>query len=285
MKYHGSDGPVPVSDGTYRSKRVEDDWLQAAAKLGYPEYRDLQDLDSNNGFQRWLRYVSPEGRRSDAAHCYVHPLLQDGKHPNLHVLVQAKVVRVLFDENKRACGVEYTPNPHFQVQVGMTASPQQKFTVRARKTVVVSAGACGSPSILERSGLGPPEVLQKAGVSLVEELPGVGHGYQDHHLILYPFRTSLAPEDTIDALIYERIDPEQAATHPHLGWNSCDIAAKLRPNDEDVKALGPAFQAAWEKDFKNIPDRPLMLMAVLNGYDQPQWVSIGDWASIGELRS
>jgi alcohol oxidase len=49
-----------------------------------------------------------DGKRQDAASTYVHPLLNDGKHPGLHVLCESKVNKVLFDDEKRAVGVEYT---------------------------------------------------------------------------------------------------------------------------------------------------------------------------------
>lgn len=256
-----------MSDGRFRSKRFEDDWLQAAEQVGYPEITDLQSLDTNNGFQRWLRYMTPDGKRSNTAHGYLHPRLRDGKHPNLHVLVQSKVVRVLFDEDKRACGVEFTPNPQFQMQA-MYSTPHPKQTVRARKLVVVSCGACGTPSVLERSGIGATDILKRAGVPVVQELPGVGENYQDHNLIGYIFKTSLGPEDTADALVNGRISMEDAMAqnHPHLGWNFIDISSKLRPTDAEIAAMGPEVQAAWDRDFKDQPNRPLMLMAVATGY-------------------
>jgi choline dehydrogenase-like flavoprotein len=110
-EHHGYDGPINISDGGFRAKTAEDDFIQAAEGVGVREIQDLQNLEENNGLERWLRYVSPEGKRQDTAHRYLHPKLEDGEHPNLHVLVESKVVRVLFDETKRAIGVEYTPNP------------------------------------------------------------------------------------------------------------------------------------------------------------------------------
>ncbi|KAI1759523.1 GMC oxidoreductase [Hypoxylon sp. FL1150] len=286
-QYHGFDGPIHVSDGQFRSKRVEDDWLQAAQQVGYPEITDLQSLDTNNGFQRWLRYVTPDGKRSNTAHGYLHPRLRDGKHPNLHVLVQTKVVRVLFDEDKRACGVEFTPNPQFQMQA-MYSTPHPKQTVRARKLVVVSCGACGTPSVLERSGVGARDILERAGVPIVQELPGVGENYQDHNLIGYLYKTSLGPEDTGDALTSGRLSIEDAIAqkHPHLGWNFIDLSAKLRPTDAEVAAMGPEVQAAWDKDFKDQPNRPLMLMAVAagtladpSGLPPAQYVTVGPYTA------
>lgn len=265
-EHHGYDGPINISDGGFRAKIAEDDFMRAADSIGCAEIEDLQNLETNNGFQRWQRYVSPDGKRQDTAHTYLHPKLDDGEHPNLHVLVESQVVRVLFDETKRAVGVEYTPNPEFQCVIGLTAHPIK--TVKARKLVVVSTGACGTPAVLERSGVGDSKILAQAGVSVVEDLRGVGKDYQDHHLLLYPYRTNLEPEQTIDRILGGRVDAAELIKNkdPVLGWNAIDISSKLRPTEEEVTALGPEFRAAWDRDFKSLPNRPLMLCGVIQWY-------------------
>ena len=48
---------------------------------------------------------------------------------------------------------------------------------RATKLVVVSAGAFGSPGILERSGIGAKDVFQRNGIEQIVDLPGVGENY------------------------------------------------------------------------------------------------------------
>ena len=236
--------------------------------MGYPEITDLQDLDANNGIQRWMRYVSPDGRRQDTAHCYVHPkLAQPDTYPNLHVLVESKVVRVLLDEsNTRAVGVEYSPNPGLQPTGDIQGTGPAKKTVRARRLVVVSCGACGTPAVLEMSGLGDPEVLKRAGVPVRVDLPGVGREYEDHNLSLLPYRTNLAEDQTIDGILSGRSDVGTliASKDKILGWNSIDISSKLRPTEEDVVALGPEFKAAWDRDFKDAPNRPLMLVGLVS---------------------
>ncbi|KAF2819461.1 alcohol oxidase [Ophiobolus disseminans] len=281
-EHHGYDGPIHVSDGGFRAKIAEDDFLQAAASHGVPEIEDLQNLEENNGFQRWQRYVSPEGKRQDTAHQYLHPKLEDGKHPNLHVLVESKVVRVLFDNSKRAVGVEYTPNPEFQCVIGLTAHPVK--SVKARKLVVVTCGACGTPPVLERSGLGDSKILARAGVPVVEELRGVGKDYQDHHLLLYPYKTNLDPDQTIDRILSGRVDAAELIKNNDkvLGWNAIDISSKLRPTEEEVTALGPEFRAAWDKDFKDLPNRPLMLCGVIQAFlGDPASVPAGQYITTG----
>lgn len=254
-----------MSRGTYRAARSEDDFISAAEKVGFPEMEDLQSLDANNGVQRAMRYISPDGKRQDAASKYLHPKLQDGHHPNLHVLVQAQVVRILFDkENRRAVGVEYRPNPDSQWGV---PNLHPIRTVKARKLVIVSSGACGTPSVLERSGIGSPRVLSQAKTPVVADVPGVGNEYEDHQLLVYPYKSSLNPEETLDAIASGRRDPEEMIKNNDdiLGWNCQDVTCKLRPSDAEVAALGPEFQKSWNADFRDNPNKPLTLMSIVSG--------------------
>jgi alcohol oxidase len=151
----------------------------------------------------------------------VHPLLQDGQHPNLHLLLESKVVKVLFDESSppKAIGIEYKPNEEHQPSTSLS-KPVHK-TVKARKLVVVTAGALGTPQILERSGVGNPELLKKLDIPVVADVPGVGENYQDHHLLLYPYRSSLDAEETLDGILSGRKDFVKALGEkdPMLGWN------------------------------------------------------------------
>jgi choline dehydrogenase-like flavoprotein len=81
-------------------------------------------------------------------------------------------------EDGAAVGVEICDAPS---ERGSTAIENVQV-VRARRQVVVSAGAMAAPAILERSGVGSKEVLRKAGVEVKVDLPGVGKEYQDHQV-------------------------------------------------------------------------------------------------------
>ena len=54
--------------------------------------------------------------------------------------------------------------------------------VDAAREVLLSAGAIGSPHLLQLSGVGKPEMLQKAGIAVRHALPGVGQNFQDHYI-------------------------------------------------------------------------------------------------------
>lgn len=217
---------------------------------------DLQDLDSNHAVQRNLRYISPGGNRQDTAHAYIHPRLQDGKHPNLRVLVEHEVLRVLF-ENKRAAGVEVRGTPDLERDSSV-------HTIKARKMVIVSAGALGSPLLLERSGVGDKEVLDRAGIDPVSELLGVGEGFQDHNSLLASYHTSLEPGETVDHLLNGKSTFKQLLEEKDeiLAWNTAEVTAKIRPTSKEIDALlSPGARALWDRDFKDVPNKPVASIA------------------------
>ncbi|KAG9243158.1 putative alcohol oxidase [Calycina marina] len=280
---HGHDGPIHISDGGYRGKS-ETQFMETINDMGYNKIVDLQDLEANNGFSKWHRYVSPDGKRQDAAHTYIHPLLHDGQHPNLHVLVESKVVKVLFDESSppKAVGIEYQTNPEHQPEIGL--SKHVNKNVKAKKLVVVSAGALGTPQILERSGVGNPELLKKLDIPVVADVPGVGENYQDHHLLLYPYKSNLGEAETLDGFLSGRKDFVKAleTKDPMLGWNGIDIAAKLRPTAAEVKSMGPAFEADYNRDFAQHPAKPLILCGIVQAFlADPALVAPGQYFTMG----
>ena len=189
--------------------------------------------------------------------------MKDGRHPNLHLLLETKVVRVLFDEDKRAVGVEYVPNRDFQPFTGLPTTPSS--TVKARKLVVVASGALGTPQILERSGVGDSLRLSEFDIPIIADLKGVGENYQDHYLLGAPYKSSLKPEETLDGVFSGRLDIDKARKerNPILGWNGFDVNGKIRPTEAEVEGLGGEFKTLWDRDFKQRKQRPLMLMGLI----------------------
>lgn len=232
--------------------------------MGWAEVDDLADLDSINALWRAKRFISPEGKRQDAASCYLHPLLRDEKHPNLHVLLETQVMRVLFDDSKTAVGIEVRPNPMFHPEnAGLLTR-----NIKVRKLVIASCGACAMPSLLERSGISETQILEHAGVPVVVDLPGVGRGYEDHHLLGYAYENSLNLEDTLDGLVLGKMgtwEDVMKSNTKMMGWNGQEIQGKVRPTEDEVAALGPDFQKAWDSEFKDHPDKPLAIFNVNGG--------------------
>ncbi|KAF6819345.1 Pyranose dehydrogenase 1-like protein 3 [Colletotrichum sojae] len=90
---------------------------------------------------------------------------------NYETVTGQKVLKVLF-EGETAVGVSF-------VAAGATSADGAQ-TVRAKKEVILAAGAIHTPQILQRSGVGPKSLLDAAGIDVVVDLPGVGQNFQDH---------------------------------------------------------------------------------------------------------
>ena len=88
-------------------------------------------------------------------------------YPNYKVYTFAMVKRIIFDENKNAIGVD----------VDTQGTP---YTLSAKREVILSSGAFGSPQLLMVSGIGPAAALQELNIPVVADRPGVGRNMQDH---------------------------------------------------------------------------------------------------------
>lgn len=214
------------------------------------------------------------GLRQDVAHCLLFPLLDQG-NTKLQVATDVSVNRILFDDNKKATGVEYT------------ISGSKPAVVKARRLVVLASGALGSPQVLERSGVGDKNLLSKLGIPLISDLPGVGSNYQDHNVVFYPYKSSAGVEETIDGVVSGRLTLEEALEQKQanpsrnvIGWNGLDCVGKLRP--AEVASLHPTLQKAWEEDFKPRAEKPLMLIATIAGYvGDHSAIDVGQYFSCG----
>ncbi|EIW74284.1 hypothetical protein CONPUDRAFT_67656, partial [Coniophora puteana RWD-64-598 SS2] len=138
--------------------------------------------------------------------------------------------------------------------------------------VVLSAGALGTPQILERSGVGSATLLRQLDIKVVSDLPGVGEKYQDHLSTLSIFRVSnesSTPDDFLRGDLSAQkelfseweICPERA----RLSSNAIDAGFKIRPTEEEPKEMEPEFNKLWGTYFKDKPDKPIMFCVIVAG--------------------
>ena len=158
--FHGADGPLTVSDQV-EPHEICEAFIKAAEQAGIPRNDDFNGARQEGAgyFQTTMR----NGRRWSTAQAYLKPAR---RRPNLTVVTRAITTRILI-EGGAAVGVEYRQDG-------------QLVTARARGEVLLSAGAFGSPQILQLSGLGPAALLRQHGISVVRDIPGIGADLQDH---------------------------------------------------------------------------------------------------------
>ncbi|MFM7690250.1 MAG: GMC family oxidoreductase, partial [Alphaproteobacteria bacterium] len=143
-EFHGVGGPLTVSDHVATTELTEA-MISAAEQAGIPRNPDFNGkVQEGTGY-----YQSTTGanRRWSTARAYLVPA--KGR-ANLDIRTNAHATRVVI-EGSRAIGVEYR-------------DPGGLKRVRARREVIVSGGAYGSPQLLQLSGLGPAEHLQAMGI-------------------------------------------------------------------------------------------------------------------------
>ena len=149
--------------------------LEAGLQVGLEYREDLNDLPPDHkDCIGWCQQTRGGRRRASAARTYLHPAL---KRPNLQLVTHALVHRIVFD-GKRAVGVEFSRG-------GPGGAVER---ADAQLEIILSAGAVGSPHILQLSGVGDPTHLDRIGVPIVHALPGVGRNMQDHYTarVSYP---------------------------------------------------------------------------------------------------
>ncbi|WP_342244584.1 GMC family oxidoreductase [Pseudomonas sp. OTU5201] len=158
----GEFGPVkvnPVPNFHPLSARI----VEAAGQSRVGSTDDYNGIHASGIGQAQVFYH--DGRRCGSAAAYLEPVLD---RPNLRVETHAKAERVLF-EGQQAVGVQYQQNGQTHIAHGAE--------------IILSAGAIGSPQLLELSGVGQTARLRDLGIEMVHDLPAVGEHLQDHFLV------------------------------------------------------------------------------------------------------
>ena len=158
--HHATGGPLAVSDIRLR-RRITDAFIDAAVEAG------IERNDDFNGARQegvgYFQLTARSGRRCSTARAFLGPARS---RPNLDVVTSAHVTRLTHD-GRHITGVEYRRSG--QLRRG-----------RSRRETVLSAGAIGSPQLLQLSGIGPGTLSRDMGIEPMLDLPGVGANLQDH---------------------------------------------------------------------------------------------------------
>ncbi|WP_248307652.1 GMC family oxidoreductase N-terminal domain-containing protein [Bosea sp. FBZP-16] len=174
-RHHNLTGPFHGQEGELRVERQRLSWpildavRQAAEEIGVPK---IDDFNAGDNFgSAYFEVNQKAGFRFNAVRAFLRPVRN---RSNLTVLTQAQAERIAFS-GKRASGLE----------LRLKGEPVQ---VDAAGELILSAGAIGTPQLLQLSGVGPGALLSQHGIAVQHELPGVGENLQDHLQIRTVFR-------------------------------------------------------------------------------------------------
>ena len=164
----GGDGPMRSTDTAGQAHPLCDVFLAACAEAGLPRSPDLNAVAE--GVARYEISVD-RGRRVSTATGYLAPALRAGR---VRLLTGAQVLGIAFD-GRRADAVRYR-------RAG------GEHIVRARREIILCAGAINTPQLLQLSGVGPGQQLAALGIPVVLDSPAVGRNLQDHLCIDHLYR-------------------------------------------------------------------------------------------------
>ncbi|MEW6694528.1 MAG: GMC family oxidoreductase N-terminal domain-containing protein [Pseudomonadota bacterium] len=166
---------------------ILDAFAQAAQQAGIPATDDF-----NRGTNEGVGYFEvnqKRGWRWNAAKAFLRPTCV--RRPNFTLWTGAQVKRLL---------IERAPDGALHCRGVEVWTARGLVTAHAAREVVLSAGAIGSPQILQLSGIGPGSLLQPLGIPVLADLPGVGANLQDHLQIRAVYRVQGA--QTLNTLVH-----------------------------------------------------------------------------------
>ncbi|MDA4088693.1 choline dehydrogenase [Mycolicibacterium hassiacum DSM 44199] len=174
-RWHGTDGEIRVERPRVRW-RILDAWQAAAAQLGIEPIEEFNRGD--NSGSAYFHVTQRRGRRWSMADAFLHPVR---RRRNLTVYTNTRALRLLIDDRVRDDQRHgaWTTARHRATGVRLLRDGRI-LDVHARREGILSAGAIGSPHLMQVSGLGPAELLARHRVPVVVDLPGVGENLQDH---------------------------------------------------------------------------------------------------------
>ena len=164
-EFHGADGELRVEDRRVNWE-ILDAWREAAEECGIPKIDEFNRGD--NFGNAYFQMNQRRGSRWSGTKAFLRPVLS---RPNLTVITHAHVQKLVINSqsgSKKATGVEVRIND------------DSAKVFNASREVILSAGAIGSPQILQLSGIGSGDFVKEKGLEVIHDLPGVGENLHDH---------------------------------------------------------------------------------------------------------
>ncbi|KAI0364106.1 aryl-alcohol-oxidase from pleurotus Eryingii [Pilatotrama ljubarskyi] len=251
---HGMSGPLNIS--LPGAPLPPDPRIQATTEQLRDDFPFNEDMNSGNPLGiGWLQGTFGGGIRASASAAYLRPLLESA---NLDVLVNTTVIKLI----QTGAGDD---KPTFRgVQCAQSRSAR-RFSLNARKEVILAAGAINTPQLLMLSGLGSSHALHSLGVQPVLDLPDVGQHLADHPLLMNQYAVVRGADDVFDNVarnatlanslveqwLTERKGIMASVGQNHVGWlrlpaNDSAFATQADPS---AGPLSPHYEFLFAPGF------------------------------------
>lgn len=220
---HGDDGPLSVSD--YPDHHLlSEAFVAGAEQVGIPQNDDFNGPSQDGA--GYYQMTTRNGRRASTAQAYLKPAL---KRPNLTVITDALVSRVLF-EGTKAIGVRFQTKPATDDVMG--------------REIILSGGTINSPQLLQLSGIGDAAHLKDLGIKVVQDVKSVGRNLQDHlqAQVVYGCKSPITINDDLQSL-----------------WRQAKILGKYLWTKGGPMAGGPSSVGAFVKSNSRVATADLQL--------------------------
>ncbi len=215
---HGSNGPLSVNDLRHVNPLTLK-FVESGKQLGMAENFDFNGM-TQEGIGLY-QVTQKTGERCSSAKGYLTNEVK--ARPNLFIWTSVNTKQILI-ENKRAVGA-------------LIEKDTVEETFSAKREVILSAGAIGSPQILMQSGIGERKMLEEMGIECQLDLPGVGKNLQDHLdiTLLFKQKKSTSYGLSLARLFKDSVAPLQYMAH-RRGMLTSNVAegAAFFKSDENL---------------------------------------------------
>jgi len=249
--FESNGGPLQVSSGRYDDPFAT--WSQPALQMA--GQTAIAGLQSGNllGSACVLATINPvDASRSSSESSFLQSAL---KSTTIKVYNNTLAQKILF-KGKTATGVSVTSQ-------STTGTEVSSYALRARREVIISAGAFQSPQLLMVSGIGPRQTLVNLRIPMIKELPGVGQNLWDQIYFGTTFRVNIPTSSAglnspaltntaIQAYANSASGPLSVSGTDILGFEKLPATIRGKLSIATQKALNDTFPSDWP-DLEFLP--------------------------------
>ncbi|EXU99691.1 GMC oxidoreductase [Metarhizium robertsii] len=237
---------------------------KSASALGLPLGHDINRPDSPAmGYFDLHLTVDSKQHRHSAVRAYLPKEVAVRRRARLHICTGVVASRLHLDASTGLVKGVFVQSSQAK-QTDSKTSPRKPTLVKARREVILAAGAIGTPKILQLSGVGPRLVLERVGIPVVRHLPGVGSNLGDH--CLFPVHVQVPVHETLQQLqasILKRAKHAVLYAVAGKGWlrSAVDRAILLCTSHFDEEK-GAVLATEAADDGETLPDVEIMVVPI-----------------------